>query len=159
MAKEIERKFLIDLTKVGDLGEGTFIKQAYIPTQDHTAVRLRLKGEDAYLTIKGENKGLSRTEFDYPIPVSDALTMIEELCAGPVIEKTRYHIQYDNHLWEIDIFAGENQGLVVAEIELQAEDESFTPPAWVTHEVSHDPKYYNSSLLSHPFAQWPSSHR
>ncbi len=154
MAKEIERKFLIDLDKLGTLENGTFIKQAYIATPDKTTVRLRLKGEDAYLTLKGANKGISRTEFEYAIPPEDAKAIMAELCTGPAIEKTRYLIEQGVHTWEVDIFYGDNDGLVVAEIELSSEDESFDKPDWVLEEVSGDPKYYNSSLLNNPFNKW-----
>jgi len=154
MAKEIERKFLIDLEKLGTLDNGTFIKQAYIATADKTAVRLRLKGEAAYLTLKGANKGISRSEFEYPIPLEDAKAIMAELCTGPAIEKTRYLIEHVGHTWEVDVFYGDNDGLVVAEIELSSEDEAFEKPDWVVEEVSGDPKYYNSSLLNNPFNQW-----
>jgi len=154
MAKEIERKFLIDLDKLGSLENGTFIKQAYIATADKTAVRLRLKGEAAYLTLKGANKGVSRTEFEYPILPEDAKAIMAELCTGPEIEKTRYLVEHEGHTWEVDVFYGDNDGLVVAEIELSSEDESFVKPDWALEEVSDDPKYYNVSLLNNPFNQW-----
>lgn len=154
MAKEIERKFLIDLTKVGALENGTAIKQGYIATSDKTVVRARVAGKKAYLTLKGANKGVTRTEFEYEIPVDDAEQIIAELCNGPVVEKTRYLLEYIGHTWEIDIFHGNNEGLIIAEIELTSEDEVFEKPAWVETEVSGDPKYYNSSLLDHPFKNW-----
>jgi len=154
MAKEIERKFLVDLNKLGDLGSGVAIKQGYIPTADKTVVRVRLAGQAAYLTLKGKNRGLVRSEFEYEIPASDAEEIISELCRGPIIDKTRYVIEYSGHTWEIDIFHGENDGLVVAEIELQSEEELFDRPNWVTLEVSDDSKYYNSSLLENPFSKW-----
>jgi adenylate cyclase len=154
MAVEIERKFLVDLEKLGVLENGTFIKQAYIATADKTAVRLRLKGEAAYLTLKGANNGISRSEFEYAIPAEDAKAIMDELCTGPAIEKTRYLIEHASHTWELDIFYGDNDGLVVAEIELSSETESFEKPDWALEEVSGDPKYYNSSLLNNPFKQW-----
>ncbi|RVU84674.1 CYTH domain-containing protein [Leucothrix sargassi] len=154
MATEIERKFLVDLQALGELGEGTFIKQAYIATADKTAVRLRLKGEQAFLTLKGANNGISRSEFEYPIPVADAQAIMAELCSGPAIEKTRYLIEHSGHTWELDIFYGDNEGLIVAEIELSSESEHFEKPNWVKEEVSGDPKYYNSSLLNNPYKQW-----
>ncbi len=154
MAKEIERKFLIDLDKIGSLENGTEIKQGYISTSDKTVVRARVAGEQAYLTLKGENKGVTRSEFEYEIPVNDANEIISELCNGPIVEKTRYLIYYSGHTWEVDIFHGENDGLVVAEIELSREEENFELPCWVTTEVSGDTRYYNSSLLSNPFKSW-----
>jgi adenylate cyclase len=154
MAKEIERKFLIDLNALGTLDAGTVMKQGYIATADKTVVRIRVAGERAYLTLKGANKGLSRTEFEYEIPTDDAEAMIAELCNGPVVEKTRHLILHAGHTWEVDIFHGDNAGLVVAEIELSSETETFEQPNWVTTEVSGDVKYYNSSLLDHPFKNW-----
>lgn len=154
MAKEIERKFLIDLTKIEPLENGTAIKQGYIATTNKTVVRARVAGKKAYLTLKGANKGVTRTEFEYEIPVDDAEQIIAELCNGPVVEKTRYLLEYIGHTWEVDIFHGDNEGLVIAEIELTSEDESFELPEWVETEVSGDPKYYNSSLLDHPFKNW-----
>lgn len=154
MAKEIERKFLIDLEEIGSLNDGTIIKQGYISTKDNTVVRVRLAGSKAYLTLKGENKGVTRLEFEYEIPVGDALEMIDALCNGPVVEKTRYLVVHSGHTWEVDIFDGDNKGLVVAEIELESEDEAFDLPHWVTTEVSGDVRYYNSSLLDNPFKNW-----
>ena len=154
MAKEIERKFLIDLEKIGSLEDGTAIRQGYIATADKTVVRVRLAGERAYLTLKGENVGVTRTEFEYEIPADDAQEIITVLCNGPVVEKTRYLIVNAGHTWEVDIFHGDNDGLVVAEIELSSEDEAFELPHWATKEVSGDVSYYNSSLLENPFKNW-----
>lgn len=154
MAKEIERKFLIDLERIGSLEGGTMIKQGYIATADKTAVRARIAGAKAYLTLKGENKGVTRAEFEYDIPVEDAEEIIRELCRGPIIEKTRYLVVNFGHTWEVDIFHGDNEGLIVAEIELGSETEKFELPLWVTKEVSGDEKYYNSNLLDHPFKHW-----
>ena len=154
MAKEIERKFLIDLEKIGSLEGGAFIKQGYIATASKTVVRARIAGEKAFLTIKGENNGVTRTEFEYEIPLEDAQQLIAELCDGPVVEKIRYLVVHAEHTWEVDVFHGDNEGLVVAEIELGSETECFVLPDWVTSEVSGDPKYYNSSLLDNPFKNW-----
>lgn len=156
MAKEIERKFLIDASKLNIPSEGKEIKQAYIATADNCVVRIRVQDNCAMLTLKGENKGISRSEFEYEIPVSEANEMIAELCTGSVIEKTRYLIRHEDHMWELDVFYGDNEGLVVAEIELKSEEEKFSIPTWVSKEVSGDPKYYNSSLLENPFNSWPS---
>jgi adenylate cyclase len=156
MAQEIERKFLIDLDKLGPLKNGIDIKQGYISTRDKTVVRARVAGDKAYLTLKGKNSGVTRTEFEYEIPVSDASQIISELCNGLIVEKTRYLISYSEHVWEVDIFHGDNDGLVVAEIELVSENTNFDKPVWVGKEVSGDVRYYNSSLLDNPFRTWVS---
>ena len=155
MPKEIERKFLIDLSVIGPLEKGVDIKQGYIDTTSNTVVRVRVAGNQAFLTLKGENKGITRSEFEYEIPVEDANNIIVELCNGPVVEKTRHIINHAGHRWEVDLFYGDNEDLVIAEIELSSEDETFETPHWVTSEVSGDHKYYNSSLLKHPFKSWP----
>ena len=156
MAKEIERKFLVNTSKLPTLSKGHIMKQGYIPTQGIT-VRARISNDKAFLTLKGRATGLSRSEFEYPIPVEDAQQILNELCAHPLIEKTRYLIPYGKHTWELDIFEGENEGLIVAEIELSHEDESFEKPQWITQEVSYDTKYRNSNLINHPFSTWSKS--
>ena len=153
MAKEIEKKFLVDMGKLPTLPKGHIMKQGYVPTQGIT-VRARISDEQAFLTLKGRATGLTRSEFEYPIPVEDAQQILDELCAHPLIEKTRYLIPYGDHTWELDIFEGENQGLIVAEIELDSEDEQFELPVWTTEEVSYDRKYRNSNLVAHPFCSW-----
>ena len=154
MAKEIERKFLINLDKIGPLKNGNTIRQGYISTTDNTVVRIRITGEKAYLTLKGQNKGNTRSEFEYEIPINDAQDIMTELCSGPLVEKTRYLIVHAGHTWEVDIFHGDNEGLVVAEIELESEETAFELPHWISKEVSGDSKYYNSSLLDNPFKHW-----
>lgn len=154
MAKEIERKFLIDISGIESLGSGSRIKQGYISTTNNTAVRVRVKGAIAYLTLKGENKGATRSEFEYEIPLEDANEIIEELCSGPIIDKTRYLVVHGAHTWEIDVFHGENDGLIVAEVELERETEAVDLPKWVINEVTGQVKYYNISLLDNPFNQW-----
>ncbi len=154
MAKEIERKFLVNHNILAELGEGEAICQGYIPTQGKTAIRVRIKADRAFLTLKGENQGAVRSEFEYPIPIGDARAILAELCPGPKIEKTRFTLQYDRHLWEIDVFAGDNAGLVVAEVELSEENEVVKLPGWVHKEVTDDPRYYNTSLLTNPYCQW-----
>lgn len=155
MAQEIERKFLIDSEKLGPLDGGTHIRQGYIPTVERTAVRVRIADEDAYLTLKGERTGAARSEFEYAIPKADAEQMLSQLCGGTFIDKTRYTVVHAGHKWEIDWFHGKNEGLVVAEIELESEDEEFEMPDWVTEEVTEDNRYYNSNLLSNPYKKWP----
>ncbi len=153
MAIEIERKFLIDTDKLPPLPEPLVIKQGYIPAEGAT-VRVRIKNGEAYLTLKGKAKALVRSEFEYPVPYEDALAMLAELCAAPLIEKKRYEIMFEGHLWEVDIFEGENEGLFLAEIELQSAEESFVLPPWVTREVTEDKRYYNANLRTLPYARF-----
>jgi adenylate cyclase len=154
VAKEIERKFLVLKDRINLSGKGQRIVQGYIPTADKTAVRIRINGDKAFLTIKGENSGAVRSEFEYAIPLADANAMLEELCLKPFIEKRRHHIALGGHTWELDVFDGDNSGLWVAEIELASETEAFDKPDWVGEEVTGDPKYYNSSLIQNPFRCW-----
>ena len=154
MAKEIERKFLIDISGVESIGSGSRIKQGYISTTDNTAVRIRVSGTVAYLTLKGENQGATRPEFEYEIPIEDANEIIKELCSGPIIDKTRYLVEYGSHTWEIDVFHGDNDGLIVAEVELESETEEVDLPKWVINEVTGEVKYYNTSLWDNPFNKW-----
>jgi adenylate cyclase len=153
MAKEIERKFLVDISKLPTLPKANIMKQGYIPTQGIT-VRTRITDDQAFLTLKGRATGLSRSEFEYPIPVEDAQQILNELCTHPLIEKTRYLIPYGEHIWELDIFEGENKGLVIAEIELNSEDEHFLKPVWIRKEVSYETKYRNAYLVNDPFSTW-----
>lgn len=155
MAQEIERKFLVDRDLVSLPDNGQRIVQGYIKTRSKTAVRVRIKGGRGFLTIKGENRGAVRAEFEYEIPLDDAEAMLEDLCARPILEKTRYEISVGAHIWELDVFAGENEGLWVAEVELASESESFEKPDWVGPEVTGDVRYYNSSLIEHPYKDWP----
>ncbi len=154
MALEIERKYLIDLKKIGTLENGIRIKQGYLSTDKNAVVRVRVKNDKAYLTIKGSNSGIARLEFEYEIPLNEANEMLEKLCQKPVIDKTRYIINHENHTWEVDIFYGDNEGLVVAEVELLSEDEHINLPIWVKEEVSHDDRYFNSNLMKLPFKDW-----
>ena len=154
MAKEIERKFLIDVSGIESLGYGSRIKQGYISTTGNTAVRIRVTGAIAYLTLKGENKGATRSEFEYEIPLDDANEIIEELCTGSIIDKTRYLVKHGAHTWEVDVFHGDNHGLIVAEVELESEAEEIDLPKWVISEVTGQVKYYNISLLDNPFSKW-----
>jgi len=151
MGIEIERKFLFDPVKVPDMPEPAVIKQGYIPA-DGATVRVRIKNQKAFLTIKGKVKALVRSEFEYEVPFPDALEMLEELCPRPLIEKRRYEIVHEGHLWELDIFEGENTGLFLAEIELQSPEEIFARPPWVLEEVTHDNRYYNASLSRLPYS-------
>jgi len=153
MAQEIERKFLVtdDSWRLGAVPIA--IRQGYLAKQNGNTARVRTKGTKGFLTIKGPTTGLSREEFEYEIPFKDALELLE-LSLGPVIEKNRYHIDIGQHLWEVDEFGGENEGLVVAEIELGSEDEPFEKPLWLGKEVSHERRYYNSQLSLSPYRVW-----
>ena len=154
MAHEIERKFLLANQDWRALLTGSFLlKQGYLSTTQKSTVRLRVKSDKAMLTVKSKNTGIRRSEFEYEIPIRDAEEMLQ-LCQTPLIEKTRYTITIGKHIWEIDEFSGANSGLLVAEIELDTEEESFEKPAWVGEEVSTDARYYNSNLVAHPFTQW-----
>ena len=159
MAVEIERKFLVSsdrwrFNEDGTAIQGTPFRQGYIPSQGLATVRVRLEGEEARLTIKGENQGLARMEFEYPIPLEDARQMLDSLCRRPLIEKTRYCRPAAGVLWEIDVFEGENSGLVVAEVELESEDQVVSLPDWIGQEVSGDPRYYNVNLVANPYSRW-----
>lgn len=155
MATEIERKFLVtDESWRADADAGTPYRQGYIVGARHASVRVRLEGQAAYLNIKSATLGVRRLEFEYPVPLEDAQVMLESLCNKPLIEKTRHRLRYGDHHWEIDVFSGDNDGLVVAEIELAHEAESFARPPWLGEEVSHEPRYYNVSLVDHPYKEW-----
>lgn len=154
MGTEIERKYLIiDDSWKTKASEGIEIKQGYLNSEAKRTVRIRISGEQGWLTIKGKNENLTRKEFEYDIPLTDALELLN-LCEKPIIEKTRYIFLDNGNSWEIDVFSGENEGLVIAEIELSREDQEFTIPEWVGEEVSMDVRYYNSSLISNPFVNW-----
>ncbi|MDR3461152.1 MAG: CYTH domain-containing protein [Beijerinckiaceae bacterium] len=154
MAMEIERKFLVDMTAWTPDKSGVAYRQGYICSDNERVVRVRIAGDRAFLTIKGTTENISRLEFEYPVPLADAATLLDRLCETPLIEKTRYTRQIGGKIWEIDIFHGDNAGLVVAEIELTAEDETFERPAWAGEEVSGDARYYNSNLMKYPFKAW-----
>ena len=154
MAKEIERKFLVDKNHWKNPENGTVIKQGFIPTADNTVVRIRITGDNAFLTIKGKSTGSVRSEFEYSIPVADAHQMLEELCKRPFIEKIRYVVHYSGYAWEVDVFQGDNEGLIIAEIELDLESQEVALPPWVSKEVTDDPRYYNANLVGNPFSRW-----
>jgi adenylate cyclase len=155
MGREIERKFLVrDPSWREQVRPGSRLRQGYLCGDRKRSVRIRTDGEKATLTIKGETHGASREEFEYRIPPEDARLMLERLCQGALIEKTRYRVPQGELEWEIDVFEGENDGLVVAEIELQSEDQSFDKPAWLGSEVTSDPRYYNANLVRHPYKDW-----
>ncbi len=156
MAVEIERKFLIDKIRLTLPKTGISIRQGYLPLARDvkTVARVRVKGATGFITIKGENEGAARAEYEYEIPLQDAEEMLDTLCQRPLIEKTRYELSVGAHVWEVDVFHGDNDGLIVAEIELSETDEPFEQPAWATEEVTDDPRYYNSSLMQIPYKNW-----
>lgn len=155
MAHEIERKFLVQNdTWKHHISAQIFIQQGYIETAGKATVRIRRQDDQAFLTIKGPTRGFSRSEFEYPIPVEEAAAMLDEFCQGRSLTKTRYWVQHGQHRWEIDVFEGQNSGLILAEIELQSEDESFERPDWLGQEVSHDLRFCNSHLVTNPITSW-----
>lgn len=154
MAIEIERKFLVKGEDWRFLGTGRIYRQGYISTIRGIAVRVRIAGDRAYLTIKGKTQGITRQEFEYPIPLDDAEILLNSLCDRPLIEKTRYAIQLGNLLWEVDEFFGDNEGLILAEVELTDEDQKIELPTWIDREVTSDPRYYNVNLVKHPYKNW-----
>lgn len=157
MGIEIERKFLLrhDGWKQ-EVVKSVHLCQGYLRTGTDSAcsVRVRVDGDEARLNIKSATLGTTRTEFDFGIPAADGEAILLELCARPYIEKTRHYVEHAGHWWEIDIFEGDNAGLAVAEIELKSETEAFELPEWIGDEVSHDPRYYNSNLVRHPYSKW-----
>jgi len=154
MAIEIERKFLLADDSWRGLGSGSHYRQGYLSTEPGRTVRVRVAAGKGYLTIKGKTINASRAEYEYAIPLQDASAMLDELCKRPLIEKTRYRIEYQGLLWEVDEFEGENAGLVIAEVELAAEGQAVVLPAWIGEEVTADSRYYNASLIANPFSRW-----
>lgn len=152
MGIEIERKFLLKNEDWRlEVKSNTTIKQGYLNSYKERTVRVRVRGDKGYLTIKGKSVNASRQEFEYEIPVSDAESLLL-LCENPIIEKVRYLVLFDAKIWEIDEFDGVNKGLILAEIELESEEEKFRSPSWVGKEVTQDTRYFNSNLTHHPFS-------
>jgi adenylate cyclase len=155
VAAEIERKFLVKSDGWRDAVERSLpMRQGYLAGGETSSVRVRISGEQAWLNIKGATLGVRRREYEYAIPVDEAREMLDHLCEGPLIEKVRHEVRVGAHLWEVDEFQGDNAGLIVAEIELSNEDEAFETPPWAGEEVSHDPRYYNVSLVKRPYNSW-----
>jgi CYTH domain-containing protein len=152
MAREIERKFLV---KEGSWRntKGTLYRQGYLNSMKERVVRVRTIDDKGYLTIKGLTVGASRLEFEYEIPRQDADRLLD-ICEKPLIEKTRFKVIEGGVVWEIDEFFGENQGLIVAEIELESENQDFPRPDWIREEVTGDPRYFNSNLIKNPYKMW-----
>ena len=154
MPKEIERKFLVTSNAYKAGITPVLIQQGFISTEKDRVVRVRVKGDKAFLTIKNAGIGISRNEYEYPIPQEDAKELLEGFCLQPLLEKYRYIVEYEGHTWEVDEFLGENEGLVVAEIELRSEDDPFRKPDWLGNEVTRDERYYNANLVDHPYNIW-----
>jgi len=155
MATEIERKFLVvDDRWRGESRRRQRLVQGYLANTDRGSIRVRLEGDRASLNIKSMTLDVTRSEFDYPIPVDEAEIILHSLCMKPLIEKTRHYLVHEGHTWEVDEFHGDNAGLVVAEIELRDKSEPFAKPSWLGKEVSDDPRYYNVCLVERPFRSW-----
>ncbi|MEW8013846.1 MAG: CYTH domain-containing protein [Candidatus Sedimenticola endophacoides] len=155
MAQEIERKFLVKNDKwMDDVLSRSAIRQGYLASQKNATVRVRIAGEAAFITVKGATRGIARAEFEYPIPTTEAWEMLSQVAEQPFIDKTRYRVRCAGHVWDLDVFAGANQGLVVAEVELVSESEAFQLPEWAGDEVSDDPRYFNANLVTHPYRDW-----
>jgi len=154
MALETERKFLMKDESWRGLAKGKNYRQGYLNQSQTATVRVRTIGDAGFLTIKGPSENGSRLEFEYTIPVADALEMLEKLSASPIVEKLRHAIPYDGFIWEVDEFLGENKGLIFAEIELNHPEQQFSLPPWIGREVTDDPRFYNSNLARTPYSQW-----
>lgn len=153
MGVEIERKYLVNTQLWKPSSGGTDLRQGYLCRTPERTVRVRIGGDRAWITVKGVTQGISRPEFEYEVPVSDAREMLA-LCDGPLVEKTRYLEEYEGQTWEVDVFHGANQGLVIAEIELDDPDQAVELPVWVGRDVSGDRRYANSSLSVVPYRIW-----
>lgn len=155
MGIEIERKFLVSHTRwLPAPSQGKSIRQGYLSVDPGRTVRVRLVGDAGWITVKGPSNGAARAEYEYAIPAADAVHMLDTLALKPLVEKVRHLIEHDGNTWEVDVFAGANAGLVVAELELQDEHQAFTRPPWLGPEVTEDHRYSNSSLVQRPFQTW-----
>lgn len=153
MGLEIERRFLVANEHWRGLAEGEWLKQGYLSVEKERTVRVRVKGDAAWLTLKSHISDVSRHEFEYPIPLADAETILAAMCPM-LVEKKRYRIPREGLVWEVDEFFGENAGLIVAEVELVDEAQVYTRPYWLGEEVTHDPRYTNAHLSRHPWPTW-----
>lgn len=155
MAVEIEKKFLLKNNNWRKLvAQSVRYKQGYFSTNKKSSIRIRVTDNSASLNIKSATLGITRNEYDYPIPLDEAEEMLEQLCNRPLLEKTRHFLMHDGNKWEIDEFLGDNQGLIVAELELEHPEQTFSKPDWLGEEVSDDPRYYNVCLVTHPYKDW-----
>jgi len=154
MSLEIERKFIVDKAKLKLKYKGIHIIQGYLSDNDMNAIRVRLTGNIAYITIKCAKDKLLREEFEYIIDTDDADYMLNNFCIYALIDKIRYQVEYCGHNWIVDIFNDKNEGLILAEIELKSEHEKFERPEWISNEVTNNAKYYNHNLAKYPFCDW-----
>lgn len=154
MAQEIERKFLVRGEDWRDLAPGEVYRQGYLSAGTGVTVRVRTAGGRGLLTIKGPSVGATRAEYEYEIPLADANEMLDTLCEQPLIEKSRRRIEHGGLVWDVDEFVGDNQGLVIAEVELADERQEVTLPDWVGDEVTDDSRYFNANLVRHPYREW-----
>ena len=155
MGIEIERKFTLKNDSWrNDVQRSQRYVQGYLAGNDRSSIRVRIAGEKANLNIKSATLGIFRNEYEYDIPLADAEEMLEKLCEKPIIDKIRHFVIFDGKTWEIDEFSGENKGLIVAEIELNDENEVITLPEWADEDVSHDARYYNVCLVKNPYCNW-----
>jgi CYTH domain-containing protein len=154
MAREIERRFLVKNMSFKEKSTGILYRQGYLSTDPKAAIRVRTIGSKAFLTIKSTHNGISRLEYEYEIPLKDADEILLDLCKKPIIKKYRYTLCYEGFTWEIDEFMDDNEGLIIAEIELQNEEEQFPKPDFIGKEVTYDFRYLNSNLVNHPYKMW-----
>ncbi|HKL26300.1 MAG TPA: CYTH domain-containing protein [Desulfuromonadales bacterium] len=154
MGIEIERKFLVTGSDWRRGASATCYRQGYLNTDPGRSVRIRLAGDKGVLTIKGKTEGAERLEFEYSVPQEDAEQMLATLCRKPLIEKDRYRVRHAGLTWEVDVFHGENAGLVLAEVELASSDQEIDLPPWVGEEVTSDRRYFNLSLVQYPYSAW-----
>jgi adenylate cyclase len=158
MPLEIERKFLVVSEEWrGQVSRSSRLKQGYLNREGECSIRVRSDGSRGWLNIKGVTVGAQRREFEYEIPVAEAEELLSDFTRGPLVEKTRCYIEAGEHVWEVDVFEGDNAGLIVAEIELRHVDERFDKPVWLGEEVTHDLRYYNTQLARHPYREWAQS--
>lgn len=155
MPIEIERKFLVKNTDwKKEAKQSKVFRQGYLCNDPTKTVRVRIAGDAAFISVKGSSQYISRVEFEYPIPPEDAAYMLNHLCQGPLIEKTRYYVPYKGFVWEIDVFEGDNSGLIIAEVELTDENREIPLPDWAGKEVTGDERYYNANLVHNPYKNW-----
>jgi adenylate cyclase len=154
VALEIEHKYLVNTALWRPAAPGTLYRQGYLSSVKERVVRVRIAGDRGFLTIKGASVGLARPEYEYPIPLADAEAMLDQLCQRPLIEKTRHCEPFGGRTWEIDVFHGENEGLVLAEVEVEHAADAVALPPWAGAEVSDDARYYNNNLAAQPYSTW-----
>ncbi len=158
MATEIERKFLVPDASFLAASRGTTVRQGYLSLDPERTVRVRIAGDSAFLTVKGRNEGATRLEFEYAIPADDAVALLA-LRDGALVEKVRHRVEHAGRTWEVDVFGGENEGLVLAEVELPRADARIELPPWVGREVTGDERFYNANLVGRPYRSWPGAER